>query len=504
MSLEDYLTKFRARGLLAWQAGFAASFLEHGSAASHLLTGPTGTGKTQAAIAVVAEFAAEPSKRILILTPAPLSAQWQMRLVESQSGLPALQVTKQRLREMEASAPIGRSPWEPYAAYIVSQDVAKQSEFATSLSAVPWDLVVVDEAHRMVAPQRAALLDRLVAAGVVHRLLLVSSTPLPMLEPWLRPSSDQPSRFPMDTVVTSWYGALTDWGGVVVQRPRAEWKAVHFRRNEDEVRALSQFLESAAELEDVSGGNSYLVELLKHRASSSLFAFEQSMRRLAHTLRSTVENGEILSEKNDFDMTSSSMEATGPAIQEKRFEWKDKKAGLAIVERCLETLETVRADEKLAALKRLLSTITRGAGEAFSRICICSMYADTVAYLHAALDDLGLPLFKITGASNPNFRKVTITQFFGQEGILLATDGSLEEGTSMSEVSHLIQFDLPTNPIALEQRRGRFDRYGRKTILRAFAFRDESEILPFEADLIDAVSANPVGDVDAASNASRR
>jgi superfamily II DNA or RNA helicase len=224
MSEQDLLSELRNRGLRAWQAAFVVSFLNADPSAFQLLVAPTGTGKMFAAVAAVQELAARGAKRILILAPAYLLCEaWRTRISEAQSHLPVSSVTRSTYREMEAAVPIGKSPWAANGVFVTSQDFAKQPDIAAGLSTIAWDLVVVDEAHRLSARQRSALLEQLVLAGVVRRLLLLTATPLPALDHWLRPSPTQPAPLSTPPAVTSWYGVLRNWDGSVVERPRVDW-----------------------------------------------------------------------------------------------------------------------------------------------------------------------------------------------------------------------------------------------------------------------------------------
>src|SRR5271166_6178493 len=140
MNRQEFLASLQSRGLRAWQANFAASFLETGSAAFQLLAGPPGTGKMYASIAIAAELVSRGAKRILALAPAPLCEAWRERLTDAQSKIPVLLVTRPVFREIEAALPIGRSPWIADGIYVISQDLAKRNDLAAGIATVEWDL----------------------------------------------------------------------------------------------------------------------------------------------------------------------------------------------------------------------------------------------------------------------------------------------------------------------------------------------------------------------------
>lgn len=480
MTEQGLLAELGNRGLRAWQATFVASFLNADPSAFQLLAGPPGTGKMFAAVAAVRELAARGAKRILVLAPAPLREAWRTKIGDEQSHLPVSSVTRHTYREMEAAVPVGQSPWAASGVFVISQDFAKQPDIVASLSTVVWDLVAVDEAHGFAARQRSALLEKLVYAGVVRRLLLLTATPLPALDHWLRPSQAQPSPLSTPPAVTSWYGVLQNWDGSVAEQ-RVDWEVVRYTRGADEIRFLEQLLEVTPALALASSGNEFLPQLLIQRAASSTFAAELSLVRLRHTLRSRVANITAPIEP-DADVDSGDFETEGKSSVSNM---SDASSALKLVDQCLEALESVESDEKLSALKALVRSITEANPGQSLRMCIFSMYLDTVDYLHSALEYAGTHALKITGRYSFAGRAAIVEGFRRDGGLLVGSDGGISEGIELGDVTHVIHYDVPTNPMTMEQRRGRVDRYGRTSPCTMYLFRDDSGAITFESEVID-------------------
>jgi SNF2 family DNA or RNA helicase len=484
MTHQEFLASLRLRGLRAWQANFVASFLEEDSAAFHLLTAPPGTGKTYTGVAIAKELAERHAKRMLVLLPASLCEGWAGRLRDAQSDLPVLVVTRKVIRSIESALPIGQSPWDAEGVFVLSHDLAKKVDLTDSLSSVKWDLVIIDEAHRFAAPQRAALLNKLFSSDATRRLLLFSATPVPGLEPWLQTSADQGGQSQTPIVITSWLGKLKDWDGSTIVAAPVDLNVYSYRRAPEEVKSLLRFLSSTKDLEAACGAR-FLTEILIQRASSSPFAFEQSLQRLRYVLKSGIEEARGFASKAGLGQPDepSTFEEIGSMTEGGRFEWVDKTAGLAIIDLCLSELETVNTDEKLNALKRLIGQFTEVECDGIPKVCVFSMFADTVSYLHTAADDLCLQLFKITGASPSTERRDMAERFMREGGLFFTTDAALK-GLELPQVSHVVHYDLPSGTPALEYRHSRFDRFGRKTPLKIYAFRDESGVLPLESQLL--------------------
>ena len=176
-------------------------------------------------------------------------------------------------------------------------------------------------------------------------------------------------------------------------------------------------------------------------------------------------------------------------------EWADLPAGVAVVKQCIDALDLVSTDEKLNALKGLIRSIIDARSDTAPKIVVFSMFAETVSYLHAAIEDLNLPLFKLTGGSFFTEREATVEQFLRDGGVILGTDGAISEGIAMPQVNHVVHYDLPSNPLVLARRCGRFDRLGRMAPLTMYVLKDESGVLPFESRQIEKIASSK--DIDA-------
>ena len=140
-----------------------------------LLADEVGLGKTIEASLILAQKWAERRRRILLIVPATLRKQWQVEL-EDKFFLPSL-ILEARAANALAKKGI-TNPFEvddkiviaSYQFVFAKRDLVRQ---------VNWDLVVVDEAHRL----RSIYKDTKTAVGIVDairpaRKLLLTATPL--------------------------------------------------------------------------------------------------------------------------------------------------------------------------------------------------------------------------------------------------------------------------------------------------------------------------------------
>lgn len=117
-------------------------------------------------------------------------------------------------------------------------------------------------------------------------------------------------------------------------------------------------------------------------------------------------------------------------------------------------------DSKFSVLKQCLEELqVTQPGEP---IVIFSYFKKTLEYLSRKLGALGYSTTVISGAFDPEEREKRIAQFRdGKYQILLSTEvGS--EGLDFHFCHILFNYDLPWNPMIVEQRIGRLDRFGQK------------------------------------------
>lgn len=109
-----------------------------------LLADEVGLGKTIEAGLVLCQFWAERRRRLIVICPASIRKQWGLEL-EEKFNLPNKILDAKLYREAQTSG--GLSPFETDAIIITSMHFA--SRLAGEIRAVQWDLVVIDEAHKL-------------------------------------------------------------------------------------------------------------------------------------------------------------------------------------------------------------------------------------------------------------------------------------------------------------------------------------------------------------------
>ena len=141
-----------------------------------ILADEVGLGKTIEAGLVIAQRWAERKRRILIITPANLRKQWHQEL-QDKFSLQALILEAKNYKELVKSG--NKQPFEQASRVLIcSYQFAKTK--ADDLRRVPWDLVVMDEAHRLRNVYKPSnVIGKALKNALAHAFkVLLTATPL--------------------------------------------------------------------------------------------------------------------------------------------------------------------------------------------------------------------------------------------------------------------------------------------------------------------------------------
>ena len=391
-----------------------------------LLADEVGLGKTIEAGMVLKEYALRGmAERILILTPAALVGQWREEMA-GKFGIDCATSHDALLREDPAAF------WaQPR--IIASIAAARRKEHAELLAGTAYDVVVVDEAHHIRDPASAGyrLIDRLQK----RFLLLLSATPVQngLLELYHLLTLLQPGIFKTQKEFKAAYvtpgkprepanaDRLRDlMRGVMVRNTRAlaglrlpprHASTLRAQPSEAEARCYRDLTAMAREL-GADGRQRLSLQHLLTAAGSSPAAAAAAIARFAPR-----------------------------RAQDAR--WQGLQASYA----------AIGAGAKEAALSTLLS---RNPAE---KKIVFVHHRDSLAHLAELLRRGGVALATFHGGMSGPEKDAAIDAFRDDVPVLLCSESG-GEGRNLQFCNTLINFDIPWNPMAIEQRIGRIDRIG--------------------------------------------
>ena len=485
-----------------------------------LLADDAGAGKTIMAGLLIRELKLRGlAERILVVCPANLAFQWQRELKEKFDQQFLV------LKGGDIRDQFGVNQWLSQKQVITSLDLAKREDILPGLRQVRWDLVIVDEAHRMSASDETHKSQRYRLGELLRdsadNLLLLTATPhkgdplnftlfLQLLD--RDAYADVKSiREAMERRRAPFYLRRTKEAMVYFpeRQPDGAWAAqpvftkritrtVDFAIDGDEFtlyEEVTRFVKRQSARAAAQGDDrraravGFLMSLYQRRLASSAYAMRRSLENRARRLEDGLKQAQELARAAPPDLPDlEDLEELEDAERE-RLERMLEAVTLAgnaeevrreiaelrgLAERAMSVVGS-EAEAKLTKLREILQE--QGFFEdADQQLLIFTEFKDTLDYLMERLKAWGFRVGSIHGGmkpgsrDEPGLRLYTEQQFRdGDIQILVATEAA-GEGINLQCCHVLFNYDIPWNPNRLEQRMGRIHRYGQRFDCLIFNF----------------------------------
>lgn len=490
-----------------------------------LLADDAGAGKTIMAGLLIKELKLRGlAERILVVCPSNLSFQWQRELLEKFDEKFTV------LKGSEIRNQFGSNQWLEYNRVITSLDLAKREDILPGLKQSHWDLVIVDEAHRMSCSTggktaRYQLGEYL--RDITDHLVLLTATPhkgdpenftyfLQLLDKdvfadvksirhamenqrapfYLRRTKEAMVYFPEKDSSGNWLQAK------IFTKRITQTIAFQIDGAEFELyRNITNYVKRQSALAAADSNNprakaiGFLMSMYQRRLASSTYAMRKSLLNRANRLEENLKNAYKLAnqappsipdeeeweEMEEYEREKLEQILEAMSLVENKDLVKEEIADLLAFAKEAEAVEQSNQEAKLAKLKFLLQQ------EGFfeyrdRRLLIFTEFKDTLYYLEDKLKSWGFAVGCIHGSMKPGSRNEPGTRLYseqmfkeGQIQILIATEAA-GEGINLQVCNIMFNYDIPWNPNRLEQRMGRIHRYGQKKDCLIFNFVAENTI----------------------------
>ena len=149
--------------------------------------------------------------------------------------------------------------------------------------------------------------------------------------------------------------------------------------------------------------------------------------------------------------------------------WEQEKAEVDMLLELARTTESQGTDSKAEALLDLIYRLQQEESNPALKVLIFTEFVATQAMLTSFLDGRGFSIALLNGGMDLDERTKSQQAFSRTSQILISTDAG-GEGLNLQFCHVIINFDMPWNPMRIEQRIGRVDRIGQQHIVRAFNF----------------------------------
>jgi len=460
-----------------------------------LIADDPGAGKTIMAGLILKELKLRHlARRILIVVPGHLKDQWRREMKER------FEETFVVIDRGVIDALYSENVWQREMQIITSMDFAKQDDLLPSLASVHFDLVIVDEAHKMSAYRYGNKLDKTsryrlgeVLSRISTHLLFLTATPhkgdpenfrlfLDLLEPGFFATSlmlEESIRNKDNPLfIRRVKEDMRGFDGRPLFLPRhVETKPFNLGREsvaeKDLYNDLSRYVNEQYNKALTHGRRrnvTFALVILQRRLASSTYALYRSLERRKKRLEELLQG---VQEERRGDEGSLDFEAVEDMSEEERWRQEEIWETLSVaenrqeLEREIQTLEDLirqaRAiiqsgeEVKLRHLQEAFGDLERQhAGE---KILIFTEARDTLSYLENRIREWGYSVCTIHGGMRLEERIRAEGVFKNEAQVLVATEAA-GEGINLQFCNLMINYDIPWNPNRLEQRMGRIHRYG--------------------------------------------
>ncbi len=148
----------------------------------------------------------------------------------------------------------------------------------------------------------------------------------------------------------------------------------------------------------------------------------------------------------------------------------------------LDDYAELKVDSKIEKLVSLVKEIRSRSSD--EKILIYTRHPTTLRYIVEKLAPQNLKIIEFMGGLDREEKSRRIESFKkGEADILISTDTGAE-GLNFQFCRNLINYDLPWNPMAVEQRIGRLDRIGQKRDMYIYSFATKGTMEEHVVDLI--------------------
>jgi superfamily II DNA or RNA helicase len=462
-------------------------------------------------------------QRILVLTPANLTFQWQRELKDK------FRENFEVVRSDVLRANYGSNPWQDKNQVVTSVSwVSRVEDAKESLLRSRWDLVIVDEAHKMSAysSEKKTLAYQLGEAlsRMTDHYLLMTATPhkgdpenfslfLQLLDRDVygdvksleQAMEEHEAPFYLRRVKEALVTFPDPQNGQVKMLFTKRYvTTTEFQISEEELDfydRLTRYVEDQsikAAADDSARGRAlgFTMAMLQRRFASSLYAVRRSLERMRDKRERILKDPEgYRKEQMNRRLPEDFEDLTDEEQQEIIFQLEEVVASVdpvALLEEIAELnklithakeLEAREVETKLTALKELLAK--QGVfADAKMKLLIFTEHKDTLDYLGGdgregrplgKFREWGLSLCQIHGGmkigdrDTPNTRIFSEREFKESAQVLAATEAA-GEGINLQFCWLMINYDIPWNPVRLEQRMGRIHRYGQEKDCLIFNF----------------------------------
>lgn len=469
----------------------------------YILADEVGLGKTIEAGMIIRELKSRGLvSRILVVCPTGLVTQWASEMQEKfhekfQVILPSDYDTIRRLTDNDdvygqfdqVISPMDSiKPIEKHAGWSEEKVEKYNEERIYSIINSGWDLIIIDEAHRVAGSSGEVARYKLgnLLAQASPYLLLLSATPHNgKTEPFLRlirlldadafPNAKSIVREQVAPFLirTEKREAIDNNGNLLFKNRITHLVTISWDERNNLQRELYEMVSSyVAKTYNKALRNRkknmcliFLLIIMQRMVTSSTAAIRQSLERRLNVLleqRTCVGNlrEEDLNELNIEDGVEDALEAISLDME---LEIEELKQIISLAKQAQFQNQDAKVEPLLNEIDAILSE------DRTQKVIIFTEFVATQTYLQELLVNRGYTVTILNGGMSIDERNAAMQEFKASTSIFISTDAG-GEGLNLQFANIIINYDLPWNPMKIEQRCGRVDRIGQQRDVHIYNF----------------------------------
>lgn len=469
----------------------------------YILADEVGLGKTIEAGMIIRELKSRGLvSRILVVCPTGLVTQWASEMQEKfhekfQVILPSDYDTIRRLTDNDdvygqfdqVISPMDSiKPIEKHAGWSEEKVEKYNEERIYSIINSGWDLIIIDEAHRVAGSSGEVARYKLgnLLAQASPYLLLLSATPHNgKTEPFLRlirlldadafPNAKSIVREQVAPFLirTEKREAIDNNGNLLFKNRITHLVTISWDERNNLQRELYEMVSSyvAKTYNKVLRNRKknmcliFLLIIMQRMVTSSTAAIRQSLERRLNVLleqRTCVGNlrEEDLDELNIEDGVEDALEAISLDME---LEIEELKQIISLAKQAQFQNQDAKVEPLLNEIDAILSE------DRTQKVIIFTEFVATQTYLQELLVNRGYTVTILNGGMSIDERNAAMQEFKTSTSIFISTDAG-GEGLNLQFANIIINYDLPWNPMKIEQRCGRVDRIGQQRDVHIYNF----------------------------------
>lgn len=469
----------------------------------YILADEVGLGKTIEAGMIIKELKSRGLvQRVLVVCPTGLVTQWASEMQEKFHEkfhviLPSDYDTIRRLTDAEdvygqydqVISPMDSiKPIEKHAGWTDERVEKYNEERIYSIINSGWDLIIIDEAHRVAGSSGEVARYKLgyLLSQASPYLLLLSATPHNgKTEPFLRlvrlldeeafpnAKSIVKEQVAPYLIRTEKREAIDNNGNLLFKKRithlvELEWDERHtFQRELYELVSsyVSTTYDNAKRNRKKNMCLIFLLIIMQRMVTSSTAALRQSLERRLEALKT---QSTLIGSLTEADLAELDMEDdVADALEAMSLNMAEEIDELEHIIAVAKQAEFQHPDVKV---ERLVDTIDEILSEDRNqKIIIFTEFVATQKYLQKLLENRGYTVSVLNGSMGIDERNEALREFKTKTSIFISTDAG-GEGLNLQFSNIIINYDLPWNPMKIEQRCGRADRIGQQRDVHIYNF----------------------------------